>query len=290
MSNIQNNNLILINALNEYLRVMPDQIDPKTLEEVKASGVRELYAYASLLNSYMGLDEMFIDRYLLNMLIKDDVDKYLNNPFYLKMDNLEQAASGKLKLDYSFIEQYELFAQDEIDTAIDGRIYPQIAYFDDFLKCVTIYDHEKILSRFNPLAVNACIIPLDEVKGKVACFGLGNGYFAYMAHLKDNVSALTIYEANNDLIELFKKGMLPKFDYPEKIKIVKADPFMFLKNKTNKLSVDYAFINCWSDYKTGAKDYHRFKKLEANRPKVKYMYYLENSILAYPKEEDNENS
>ena len=289
MNNIQNDNLIMINALIDYLKTMPDQIDGKTLDNVKSSGVSELYAYASLLNSYMGLDEEFIDRYLMNMLSKDNINKYLNDPFYQKMI-IEKKTVGRLNIDYSFIEEYELFAMDEIDKYLDGRIYPQIGFFDDYLKCLTIYDRDKVLYKFNPLVVNACIIPLDQINGKVACFGLGNGYFAYMAHLKDEVSEVIIYESDEDLIELFNKCMLDKFDYPDKVKIIKEDPYLFLKNKTSKLHVNYAFINSWPDLRSGVKDYPKFKKLEAIRPKIKYLYYLEQSILAYPKEENNENS
>ena len=289
MNNINNENLILINSLIDYLKTMPDQIDGKTLDNVKASGVSELYAYASLLNSYMGLDELFIDRYLVNMLSKDSITKYLNDPFYQKMD-IEKQIVGRFDIDYSFIEEYELFAMDEIDKYLDGRIYPQIGYFDDYLKCLTIFERGKVLYRFSPLVVNACIIPLDQINGKVACFGLGNGYFAYMAHLKNEVSDVTIYEADDDLIEVFNKCMLPKFDYPDKVRIIKEDPFLFLKNKTSKLHVNYAFINSYQDLRSGVKDYPKFKKLEAIRPKIKYLYYLEQSILNYPKEEDNENS
>ena len=204
--------------------------------------------------------------------------------------NIEKQTIGRFDIDYSFIEKYELFAMDEIDQYLDGRIYPQIGYFDDYLKCLTIYERDKVLYRFNPLVVNACIIPLSQINGKVACFGLGNGYFAYMAHLKDEVSEVTIYELDDDLIEVFNKCMLPRFDHPDKVKIVKADPYLFLKNKTNKLQASYAFVNSWIDLRSGVKDYSKFKKLETIRPKIKYLYYLEQSILAFPKEVSDANN
>lgn len=287
--NINNDNLILINALIDYLKTMPDQIDSKTLENVKASGVSELYAYASLLNSYMGLDESYIDRYLLNMIRKEDISKYTNDPFYQAM-NLDKQKIGNLEIDYSYIEAYELYALDEIDKYLDGRIYPQVGYSEDFLKCLTIIDGSKTLYSFNPLCINANIIPLEQIKGKVAIFGAGNGYFAFMANAKEDVESIIIYESNEDLIKLFTKCMLPKFKYPEKVKVIKADPYLFLKNKTSKLTANYAYINCWEDIKSAVKDYPKYKKLESIRPKIKYLYYLEESIYNYPSEASDENS
>lgn len=286
---INSDNLYLLNSLLDYLKTRPDDIYEELLNKVKKSGVSEDYAYASLLNSFLGLDDEFIDRYLVFMLKKEKMDLYLNNPFYQVMQ-FEQLSINNLKLDYKYIEAYELFMQDEIDEYFDGRLFAQIGYSIDYLKCLTLFEKNKIIDSFSPLLVNASIIPLEKVSGKVAIFGLGIGYFAYMAHLKEDVSSIIIYESNKDLISLFKKHMLDKFVNKDKIKIVNEDAYSFLKKKNNKLNANYVYINVWKNLEDGIKEYSRFKTLEELWPKVKFLYYLEQSINLYPKEENNENN
>ena len=289
MRDIKNENYILLSSLFDYLKQRPDDIYKALVDNVKASGVSEEYAYATLLNSFLGLDDEFINRYLVSMIVKDTTDKYLNNPFYQKM-TIQPVDEGNLAIDYSYIEEYELFMQDEVDEYLDGRLFAQVGYFDDFLKCLTIYEKEIVLAKFSPLIVNASISPLDEVSGKVACLGLEIGYFVYMAHLKDDVKSIVVYEQNKELINLFKKHILPKFDYPEKIKILNKDPLDILRAQSNKLNVDYIYVNMWNNIEDGVKEYPKYKKLEVTKSKTKYLYYLEQSINLYPKEENNANN
>ena len=63
--------------------------------------------------------------------------------------------------------------------------------------------------------------------GNVLTFGLGLGYYAYMVSEKESVESVTIVEMNEDVIQLFKKYVLPQFKNAEKIKIIKADAFEY---------------------------------------------------------------
>lgn len=279
------NNLELLKRLRIFFNDNPRQVTLDMIKDVERMGVGEDYAYASLLCNFLDLDDSFIDRYLVMMLKKEKVDKYINNPFYQKM-NIAPTRVGRYDIDYHYIEDYELFKHDEIYEYFDGRLLPQIGYFDEALKCLSITTGERVVYQYNPYLVNALTLPIEEAKGSVYCFGLGIGYFAYMAHLKEDVKKVTIFEENKDLISLFNELILDKFDYKEKIKVVHASPLPYLKNKNNKISANYVFINCWKDLETGVREYPKYKKACDARSKMNVDYFLKTSIELYPKEEN----
>lgn len=285
MDNVNKNNKELLLKLREYLENDPCMITQDLINDVKKSGVSTEYAYATLLSSFLELDDNFLDQYILAMLRKEDPNTYINNLFYQKMDYKAKLKEGKLELDYTYIEPYQLFMQDEVDKFIDGKLLPQIGFFDDDLKCLSIIRDDETLYSYNPLLVNASIVPLDEAKGKICCMGLGIGYFPYMAHLKEDVKSIVIYEKNKDLIKLFNNHLFKRFKYKDKIKVVEGDPLIILKSKSTKLNADYVYINCWNDLGEALKLYPKFKALEKNFPRNKFHYYLEQSIKLYPKDE-----
>jgi predicted methyltransferase len=61
---------------------------------------------------------------------------------------------------------------------------------------------------------------IDKAHGKVLTYGLGLGYFAFMASAKHEVDSVTIVERSADVIELFKTWLLPYFPNKDKIRIV----------------------------------------------------------------------
>ena len=54
---------------------------------------------------------------------------------------------------------------------------------------------------------------VDKASGNVLTFGLGLGYYAYMVSEKENVESVTIVDSNEDVIDLFKKYVLPQFKH-----------------------------------------------------------------------------
>ena len=68
------------------------------------------------------------------------------------------------------------------------------------------------------------------------------------------------------------------FPYKEKIKIIHADAFKYLKeNNINEL-FDFAYMDIWHDGEDGLPLYINFKKFEENK-RCKIEYWLEDSII-----------
>jgi len=97
------------------------------------------------------------------------------------------------------------------------RGLPQLGFFEE--KVVIPYLKNlknKTFKQVSPKEINATQKHIDAAHGKVLNIGLGMGYFAFMASLKDDVEKVTIIEQDNDLIEFFKEHFLPHFSHREK--------------------------------------------------------------------------
>ena len=121
---------------------------------------------------------------------------------------------------------------------------------------------------------------IDKVYGKVLCFGLGLGYFAYMASLKQEVTSITIIEKDPQIIELFTSSLLPQFEYKSKIVIIQADAFEYAKSHMASEAFDSSFVDLWHDANDGLPMYLAMKAFEDKSPSTSFSYWLEASFLA----------
>lgn len=97
-----------------------------------------------------------------------------------------------------------------------------------------------------PLEAELMQSAIEQAYGNVLMLGCGFGYFAYMAGLKANVTSVTIVEQSADVIAFFETYILPQFSCKEKIKIVSADAFDYLKNLDDGV-YDFCFSDIWTD-------------------------------------------
>ena len=132
-----------------------------------------------------------------------------------------------------------------------------------------------------PVDVDTCKEAIDAAHGNVITFGLGLGYYAYMVSEKENVKSITIVEKSKEVIELFKKYILPNFTNKEKIKIVNCDAFEYAKYVMPIENYDYAFVDIWRDASDGTPMYEDMKKLERLSPQTKFSYWIENFLISY---------
>lgn len=90
----------------------------------------------------------------------------------------------------------------------------------------------------------------QKAKGDVLTFGLGIGYFVYMALLNESVDTITVIENNSVIIDLFKKYILPQFPSFEKVTIIHGDAFEYFNESTlNKY--DYCFVDIYQSSDDG---------------------------------------
>ena len=132
----------------------------------------------------------------------------------------------------------------------------------------------------NTAPVDTCDAAIDAARGKVVTFGLGLGYYAYMVSEKAEVRKIVVVEKSADVIELFKKFILPQFPRKEKVEIVNEDAFYYAEHIMPGEKFDVAFVDTWRDASDGAPMYRRMKPLEKLNPNTEFLYWIENFLIS----------
>jgi len=132
----------------------------------------------------------------------------------------------------------------------------------------------------SPNELESMNAPLAQMRGRVAVFGLGLGYFAFMAAQKAEVCEICVVEREQQAIDLFKNQILPGLPNGEKIQIVQEDAFFFAKNSMKNAGFDTAFVDLWHDVSDGAAMYARMRALEKHSGGTRFSYWMENALLS----------
>ena len=278
------NNLRLLNIIAGYINDNPRLIDQELMNTNSFSLDEEFYykiLFANLNNIDIEKDKEFFYDYLAKSIHKLDPGDYLNNE-YLKNVKIKEKNYKGWRIVYETIEPYEAFIYDDIEE-IDDYQYPMVGYFNKKYHYPCIKDEEETWMLITPNEINTMKEPIKNSYGKVLTFGLGLGYFAYMASLKDEVEHITIIEKDDRVIELFKQEILPFFNNKDKITIINDDAYEYIK-KIDVDNYDYLFIDIWRDVSLGHIHYLKFKEILKNK-KIKTDYWIEKSIKVYLKNE-----
>lgn len=210
---------------------------------------------------------------------KIDTSIFENNPYYKKV-KINAIKDGKYFLGNIKYYPYQSFAYNDA-LVIDDDYYREISrigYLDHEFPFAAISKDNVIWMSITPNEILTMAPSIERSYGKIITFGLGLGYYPFMCSLKDNVESVTIIEFDENIINLFKKHILPLFPNKEKINIIHADAFNYLKeNNINEL-YDFAFMDIWHDGIDGLPLYIHFKKFEENK-RCKIEYWLEDSII-----------
>ena len=220
-------------------------------------------------------NEEIINTYFKNISLLD-TREYENNPYVLKVKPKE-CKFGKYEIKYMSYKPYQLFPSDEI--TIEDEDYKEISsigYFKKEYKYISILENNTVWMSLNPNEINTMKEDVNKAKGHVLTFGLGLGYFPFMCSLKEDVNKITIIEKDKNIINIFKKHLLPFFPYKEKIEIIEADAFDFMKKQySNKYN--YVFVDIWHTPNDGAMSYLKFKEFE-KQYNTTFNYWLEPSL------------
>ena len=209
-----------------------------------------------------------------------DIDEYLNNPYLKALNNLT-FESGDWSLKQKTLKAYSLFPyEEEYHYGGNSILKMSLGFFDSDYTYPTISLCNNEWMSLNPFEIRTMQIPIQIARGKVLTLGLGLGYFAYMAHLKDDVKEVHIVEMDLELIKAFENYLLPIFPYKEKIHIHKADAFHFIETIKDK-DYDFIFSDLWHDVSDGLPMYLKLKKRFDDFKITKRMYWIEGSIVTY---------
>lgn len=284
------NNYKLLKYLHSYLFYYDKSINLSLVNELKEYNLDDVTSFYLLLCGILDLDvndknnRDFLDNYLLKSIDKLNISDYINNPYYqnIKVTNIKKDNWEIKKEKYL---PYQGFVYNDFKLLNNYQELVSLGFFNEDFEYLAVLENDVEWMTITPNEINTMKEPILRAKGKVITFGMGLGYFAYMASLKEEVESVTIVEKDYKVISLFKKYILPQFEYQEKIKIVNMDAFEYI-DKLN--DYDYLFIDLWRDVSDGLELYLKFKKYE-DRIKIKVDYWIEKSILSYLRRELVEN-
>ncbi len=269
---------------NRYLTLCPEAIRSDMIDELmRDADIGKKEAIEAYLSGIFGLDydnaedRVFIKEYLPACVRLLDTKRYTDNPYY-KNVKPSPKSFGRWDLRYEKYPPYRAVVCDDMQLLPDYREIAPIGFFDREFEFLAILEDKNEWMTLTPVDIDTCDEAIEKARGKVVTFGLGLGYYAYMAQRKPEVESVTVVELSADVIKIFKENILPFFEHPEKVRIVNADAFEYAEKAMPKEGFDLAFVDTWRDAGDGVPMYKRMKALEHLSPKTEFLYWIENFL------------
>ncbi len=274
--------------ISAYMNYSSDFITGDIIDElVNECGVDRKYAFSVVLANacYMNIDRDAEDRemfegYFNEMIHYIKKEDYESNPYY-KNIKVTPFKEGNWEFRVDTLKPYELIPFDDLKELPDGRIIPQVAFFDCEFEYPVILENGVEWMLITPNEIETMKEAVNIAKGKIATYGLGLGYFPYMTSIMDEVDSVTVIERDEKVIDIFKRFILPQFPKPEKVTVVQADAFEYAKSIAPSENFDYIYIDIWHDPSDGVEMYKEFKKLEHLCPNTRFEYWIEKTMKFY---------
>lgn len=283
---IRRYNSIITQLLSLLLNLAPDAVDAETVMEIADScNVSTEFAYAQYLAALCGLDtngkhKDFFRNYFLPMIHELDPKGFKEDPYYRNI-KIPAQKSGKWELKTQTLRTCEAFVCNDYAVFPDGRMVPQIGFFMRPFSYPAILENGREWMTLMPNETVTTLPAVHASKGRVLTYGLGLGYFAYMASEKPEVESVTVVELSEDAISLFETYILPQFAHKEKVTVIQDDAFHFAETRMGKGNYDFVFADFWHDVGDGKELYLKMKEYEKYSLGTRFAYWLEKTILCY---------
>lgn len=284
----ERSNQRLFKILSIFLNLAPDYIDENMIDEITGGDKSgDEFAFANLAATACGLDvfenpedKQFFRTHFLLCFKKLDAAPYFEDPYY-KNISFPKGNVGNWSFETRVCKPYEAFVYDDPQILPDGKILPNIGFFDVEYPFPAVLENGREWMTLMPNETNTTKPALDKARGKVLTFGLGLGYFTYMAAIKPGVKSVTVVERSADVIELFSKFVLPQFPDPQRIEIVQSDAFDFAEKRMKDGAYDSVFVDIWHDPSDGCELYLKMKEYEYLLPDADFTYWVEETLKLY---------
>lgn len=271
----------------DYLNGNPAAITPELMAEFVPEGANaatEEAVYAALLEGMLGLDSeasgedrFLVENYLRPGLVRMDVRPWLENPYYRTI-RIPEAVEAGWSLAWQGYAPYELFLRDDLSLTSDLRQIPALGYFPEPFSYPSVLQDGREWMSIKPSEIASSQAAVDGASGRVVTFGLGLGYFAFMAARKESVASVTVVERDPAVISLFSEHILPQIPERGKITVTEADAFDYLEHRMASFPPDFVFMDIWHDISDGVPLYVRARQYEARFPTTRFSYWIERSL------------
>lgn len=203
----------------------------------------------------------------------------LDNPYYRKVTVKGKTREGHITLTVNDYLPGEL-----IQTYHDGFrkedpfAYGEAGFFDSRVVFPVLLENGSVWMSVVLSEIESMKEPLEKAKGNVITYGLGLGYYTFMASEKKDVESVTVVELNPHMISLFKNQLLPQFPHQEKIHIVEGNALTYVKNQEDG-AFDFGFSDFWGGLEDGLFLYLSFASRTARFRRTIHDYWIENAFI-----------
>ena len=192
---------------------------------------------------------------------------------------------------YKYYKPFNYFLYDEIK--VKDKDYKEInslGYFNTPFKYLVLDKNDETWMSIIPHEINTMKEDISKIKGNIVVYGLGLGYFIYLASLKEDVNKIIVIEKDIEIINIFNKYLLPLFNNKSKDKIIilNDDAFSFNETKlvnnkyiSNNILINYCYIDIYHNPLDALFSYIRFIKNESKNSNITHLYWIEDSIICY---------
>ncbi len=281
-------NFRLLHLFGLYLNERADFITPEMVREIAAvGGFSDEEAFLLLFSEACGVhptdgagDAEFFQTYLAPSVRCLDPAVYQNDPYYRTV-RFPTVKNGSWEMRTDTLRPYQPFIWDDVRPDGQLRELPPLGYFKEEFPYPVVLEEGREWMLVTPNEVETIRPAVNAAHGSVVTFGLGLGYFPFMASLRDEVERVVIVELDQRVIGLFHEYILPQFPRPEKIRTVCMDAFAYLDQVMPRERFDYAYADIWHDAGDGVPLYLRFNKYESRFPDTGFDYWIEDTMLSY---------
>ena len=281
-----NDNFRITQLYADYLERFPEIITKDMVDSICNCGVEKEFAISALLSEILALDvdknendKRLFRNYIIPSIKILDARRYTDNPYY-KSIKLPNVKYKNWEFKNEAYEPYRAVICHDMILNEDFSEIPPLGFFTERFEFPAVLEDGNEWMTLTPVDMDTCEEAIEKARGKVVTFGLGLGYYAYMASLKENVSSVTVVEKSEKVIELFKKYIFPYFPLKDKIKIVNSDAFEYAENVMPEEEFDFAFVDIWRDASDGAPIYIKMKPLEKLSKNTEFSYWIENFLIS----------
>lgn len=281
-------NFRLLHLFSLYINERADFITQEMVDEIAgigSYGTEE--AFLTLFSEACGIhptdegeDGAFFREYLAPSVRRLDPAGYRRDPYY-KNIRFPNITDGSWELRNDVYKPYQTFIWDDVRPDGELRELPPLGYFEMEFPYPVVLENGREWMLVTPNEVETIRPAVRAARGQVVTFGLGLGYFPYMASEKETVERVVIVEKDPAVIRLFRQYILPQFRHPDKIVIINDDAFEYLEKTMPHEHFDHAYADIWHDAGDGVPLYLRFNKYEERFPETRFDYWIEETMLSY---------
>ena len=255
--------------------------------DIVEEAVTSLYEHKDSLRPYSDLAEATDPGRLYDLMMETvmgqltchDGNAVKRNPYYEQI-HISPDKENRIALATADYLPYEFFQTFHNYKEENPFLYGEAGFFKERMTFPVILEDNRVWMSVIPSEIRSMEKDIEAAKGKVITYGLGLGYYAFMASEKETVESVSVVEMNRDVISLFKRNILPQFPNKEKIRIIEADAFAFIEKQKDG-RYDTAFSDFWSGVDDGLDLYLRFMAKTARFVKTKHSYWIETCFMEY---------